>query len=175
MYMANKKVRLTESELQQVVEASVRQILLKEGFFKKSVDAPANLTKERGLNESVYGNDGFVSTSTMDVNRQPQRNLKNKIDMARDLWWMIEDKGEHDEDGHHIFLSPGIVYNGDELDVIHTVGGPNYPLWVFGTAPNIKHYDFDKLPYNIQQQIFKDVEAYEPEEYEEEYDDDDLI
>lgn len=53
MCMANKKVRLTESELQQVVEASVRQILLKEGFFKKNVDASANLTKERDLNKSV--------------------------------------------------------------------------------------------------------------------------
>ena len=37
--MANKKVRLTESELHQVIEASVRQILLKEGFFKKAGDA----------------------------------------------------------------------------------------------------------------------------------------
>lgn len=270
IYMADKKIRLTESELKHVVETSVRQILMKEDFFKKtedaidrfkrgyglkegnptsvfdvikgdgwepiesrkksisdgqnyigvkkvtgiwgthyglsideliedinifldgrghalhaktvndyseiiSVDAPAILIKGSAVNESVYGDDGFESTSTMDINKQPQRSLKNKIDMARDLWWMIEDKGEHDEDGHHIFLSPGIVYNGTELDVIHTVGGPNYPLWVFGTVPNRKHYDFDKLPYNIQQQIFKDVEAYEPEEYEEEYDDDDLI
>lgn len=37
--MANKKMRLTESELQQVVETSVRQILMKEGFFKKAGDA----------------------------------------------------------------------------------------------------------------------------------------
>ena len=34
--MNNKKMRLTESELKQVVEASVRQILMKEGFFKKA-------------------------------------------------------------------------------------------------------------------------------------------
>lgn len=32
-------MRLTESELQQVVEASVRQILVKEGWFKKTGDA----------------------------------------------------------------------------------------------------------------------------------------
>ena len=32
-------MRLTESELKQVVEASVRQILLKEGWFKKAGDA----------------------------------------------------------------------------------------------------------------------------------------
>jgi hypothetical protein len=271
--MADKKMRLTESELKQVVEASVRQILMKEGFFKKAgdaidrfenwadekmedfergydlkegnptsvfdviegngwepvenkkkpisdgqnymgvkkvtgtwgihnglsideliedinifldgrghashvqnvngyseviaVDAPANLIKGNGMNESIYGNDGFESTSTMDVNRQPQRSLKDEIDMVHDLWWMIEDKGEHDEDGHHIFLSPGIVYNGDELDVIHTMDGPNYPLWVFGTLSNRGHYDFNELPYNIQQQIFNDVN-----EYEEEYDDD---
>lgn len=37
--MADKKMRLTESELQRVVENSVRQILLKEGFFKKAGDA----------------------------------------------------------------------------------------------------------------------------------------
>ena len=37
--MNNKKMRLTESELKQVVEASVRQILMKEGFFKKAGDA----------------------------------------------------------------------------------------------------------------------------------------
>ena len=37
--MADKKMRLTESELQQVVETSVRQILMKEGFFKKAGDA----------------------------------------------------------------------------------------------------------------------------------------
>ena len=37
--MNNKKMRLTESELHQVVEASVRQILMKEGFFKKAGDA----------------------------------------------------------------------------------------------------------------------------------------
>lgn len=37
--MNNKKIRLTESELKQVVEASVRQILMKEGFFKKAGDA----------------------------------------------------------------------------------------------------------------------------------------
>ncbi len=29
-------MRLTESELQQIVENSVRQILIKEGFFKKA-------------------------------------------------------------------------------------------------------------------------------------------
>lgn len=271
-------MRLTESELKQVVEASVRQILLKEGWFKKAgdaidrfenwvddkmddfhrgydlkegnptyifdviegdgwepiksrnglkngmnyvgvkkvrgswfqangltdeklvedinifldgrghaslyetvndnysilaIDAPLNLFEKVEVNESAYGDDGFESTSTMDVNRQPQRNLKNEIDMVHDLWWMIEDKGEHNEDGHHIFLSPGIVYNGDELDVIHTMDGPNYPLWVFGTLPNRGHYNFDELPYNIQQQIFQDICEYEPEEYEEEYDDDD--
>ena len=32
-------MRLTESELQQIVENSVRQILIKEGFFKKAGDA----------------------------------------------------------------------------------------------------------------------------------------
>lgn len=37
--MNNKKMKLTESELKQVVEASVRQILMKEGFFKKAGDA----------------------------------------------------------------------------------------------------------------------------------------
>ena len=37
--MANKKMRLTESELKQVVETSVRQILMKEGFFKKAGNA----------------------------------------------------------------------------------------------------------------------------------------
>ena len=37
--MNNKKMRLTESELKQVVEASVRQILIKEGWFKKTGDA----------------------------------------------------------------------------------------------------------------------------------------
>ena len=37
--MADKKMKLTESELQQVVENSVRQILIKEGFFKKAGDA----------------------------------------------------------------------------------------------------------------------------------------
>ena len=37
--MVDKKMRLTESELQQVVETSVRQILMKEGFFKKAGDA----------------------------------------------------------------------------------------------------------------------------------------
>lgn len=36
--MKNKKMRLTESELQQVVETSVRQILMKEGFLKKIGD-----------------------------------------------------------------------------------------------------------------------------------------
>ena len=37
--MNNKKMRLTESELQQVVENSVRKILMKEGWFKKAGDA----------------------------------------------------------------------------------------------------------------------------------------
>ena len=262
--MADKKMRLTESELKQVVEASVRQILLREGFgdwasdkfdnifrgykvregkpqnvfdvvksngwtyneenpfdvqtktikvqkatgafgghygltineliddiniflngkgkaslkgktkpyeYEIFVNAPINIIQGNSMNESIYGNDGFESTSTMDVNRQPQRSFKDEIDMVHDLWWMINDKGEHDEDGYHCYLSDGIMFNNVELEVIHTSSGPNYPMIVFGT--NKKGYYFDKLPYEVQQQIVNDIEAYEPEEYEEEYDDND--
>ncbi len=132
------------------------------------VNAPINIIQGNSMNESIYGNDGFESTSTMDVNRQPQRSFKDKIDMVHDLWWMINDKGEHDEDGYHCYLSDGIMFNNVELEVIHTSSGPNYPMIVFGT--NKKGYYFDKLPYEVQQQIVNDIEAYEPEEYEEEYD-----
>jgi hypothetical protein len=271
--MNNKKMRLTESELQQVVENSVRRILMKEGLLKKAgdaidrfenwtndklddfhrgydlkegnpsyifdvikgdgwepiksrnglkngmnyvgvkkvrgswfqangltdeklvedinifldgrghaslyetvndnysilaIDAPLNLFETAEVNESIYGDDGFESTSTMDVKQQPQRSLKDEIDMAHDLWWMIQDKGEHDEDGQHCYLSDGIMFNNVELEVIHTLSGPNYPMVVFGK--NQKGYNFDKLPYEVQQQIFNDVKEYDPYGCEEEFD-----
>jgi hypothetical protein len=65
------------------------------------------------------------------------------------------------------------MFNNVELEVIHTLSGPNYPMVVFGK--NQKGYNFDKLPYEVQQQIFNDIEAYESEEYEEEYDDNDEL
>ena len=264
-------MRLTESELQQVVEASVRQILVKEGWFKKTgdaidrfenwvddkmddfhrgydlkegsptyifdvikgdgwepikgrnglkngmnyvgvkkvrgswfqangltdeklvedinifldgrghaslyetvndnysilaIDAPLNLFEKPEVNESVYGDDGFESTSTMEVKQMSPEEIN-------ELFWMIEDKGDHDEDGHHIFLSPGIIYNGDEMDTIFSSD------LMYGNKVSVhgekSSYEFNELPYNIQQQIFNDVNEYEPEEYEEEYDDDDEL
>lgn len=128
------------------------------------IHAPFNALKSMGLNESIYGNDGFESTSTMEVKQMTPEEIN-------ELFWMIEDKGDHDEDGHHIFLSPGIIYNGDEMDTIFSSD------LMYGNKVSVhgkkSSYEFDELPYNIQQQIFQDVNEYEPEEYEEEYDDDD--
>ena len=51
IYMADKKIRLTESELKHVVETSVRQILVKEDFFKKTEDAIDRFKRGYGLKE----------------------------------------------------------------------------------------------------------------------------
>lgn len=123
------------------------------------------ISKKGGyVNESAYGDNGFESTSTMEVKQMTPEEIN-------ELFWMIEDKGDHDEDGHHIFLSPGIIYNGDEMDTIFSSD------LMYGNKVSVhgkkSSYEFDELPYNIQQQIFQDVNEYEPEEYEEEYDDDD--
>lgn len=128
------------------------------------VNAPINIIQGNSMNESIYGDDGFESTSTMEVKQMTPEEIN-------ELFWMIEDKGDHNEDGHHIFLSPGIIYNGDEMDTIFSSDlMRENKVSVHGKKSS---YEFDELPYNIQQQIFQDVNEYEPEEYEEEYDDDD--
>ena len=110
--MADKKMKLTESELQQVVENSVRQILIKEGFFKKAGDAidrfenwvgdkMEDLTRGYGLKE---GN----PTSVFDV-------------IEGDGWEPIESKKKPISDGHNYIGAKKVTgasgeHNGLSID-----------------------------------------------------------
>ena len=272
--MADKKMRLTESELKQVVEASVRQILMKEGFFKKAgdaidrfenwadekmedfergydlkegnptsifdvfkgngwepiksknglrngmnyvgakkvrgiwgiahgltdeklvedinifldgrghaslyktvndnysilaIDAPLNLFEKAEVNESAYGDDGFESSVTSDYLQN------NKLEP--EVFNLVLRKGDEDEDGAHIYFHNEIIHNGYHLECIHTLFANRFTkdknkLVVFSKEDDDDGiFDFDELPHNIQQQIYQDICEYEPEEYEEEYDD----
>lgn len=90
--MNNKKMRLTESELHQVVEASVRQILMKEGFFKKAGDAIGRFKNWAGdkMEDFTrgYGLKEGNPTSVFDV-------------IEGDGWEPIEDRKKPISDGHN--------------------------------------------------------------------------
>ena len=134
-----------------------------------AVDAPANLIKGSTLNESVYGDDGFESSITTDYRQN------NKLDS--EVFNLVVRKGDEDEDGAHIYFHNEIIHNGYHLECIHSLFANKFTnsknkLVVFSKEDGDDGiFYFDELPHNIQQQIFQDICEYEPEEYEEEYDD----
>lgn len=140
-------------------EETIARDLLKKRQERNKYDASdKDITYENKLKsvinkavmESFYNyNDGYTSSTSYEA----------------DLWNMIVEKGDHDEDGYHIYLSPGIKFNGEELEAIHTVGSRQNGLEVFGKNES---HNFSELPQEIQLQIFKDVREYEPEMYDDE-------
>jgi hypothetical protein len=185
-----KKVTLKESDIRRIVKQSIMEYFFfdpknkgnKSGYknrkdheeedARKFLDnrrkrnAYDSSSKDKDLSESKLK--AVIKKAVMESLYQNGDGFTSSTSYERDLWAMIDEKGNHDEDGYHIFLSPGIMFNGDELDTIHTEGGPENGLTVFG---NRGSYEYSELPQDVQFKIFKDVQEYEPEVYDEDEDD----
>ena len=151
--MADKKMKLTESELQQVVENSVRQILIKEGFFKKAGDAidrfenwagdrMEDLTRGYGLKE---GN----PTSVFDV-------------IEGDGWEPIESKKKPISDGHNYIGAKKVTgawgeHNGLSIDEL--IEDINIFLDGRGQASHAKteKCNKEKIDFNYTDKIIKKI------------------
>jgi hypothetical protein len=138
------KIRLTESDLHRIVRESVNDVL-------------------KRINESIYGDDGFVSSSSLDA-KEPTPAQNNNL--ASRVIENLSEKGRYDGYGSFLMyvdinIKPAaqgwefhaINWDGDELTctLINGRGTRN---------SKVKHVDFSKLPMSMQNEIANEVENY---------------
>ena len=128
-----------------------------------AVDAPANLIKSNSVNESIYGDDGFETTSTLDVPKK-ENNLLSHVKK------LLKERGRYDGYGSFLygFMDLGIksTANGWSLHIIN-LDGDNVDCTLSAGKPGgnaakqkMRRVSFDDLPTSMQIEIVDKLGRY---------------